>query len=224
MKDPNPILLLHGALGSATQLQPLKNAIERNGRIAVAMNFSGHAGEPFHSEGFGIKTFAGDVLGFLDETGMTKVDIFGYSMGGYVAIWFAHQYPERVGNIVTLGTKFDWDPESAEREIRKMNADKIIEKVPAFARILETRHGVHVWQELLEKTAAMMKELGNKPLLTKSVFTSIMHPVEICLGDLDDMADRAYSKEVANMLPNGTFRLLDNTPHPIEKTSFVPFL
>lgn len=224
MKEINTVLLLHGALGSSTQLMPLKDALERIGRTAVIMNFSGHAGEPFHSSGFGIKTFAEDVLAFLDRIGLAKVDIFGYSMGGYVAMWFACHWPERVGSIVTLGTKFDWDPESAEHETRKMNPDRIIENVPAFGRILEGRHGVHVWRELLLKTAAMMKELGDQPLLTQHELTSIMHPVEICLGDLDDMADRTYSEEVAKMLPNGTFRLLDNTPHPIEKVSFVPFL
>lgn len=224
MNDSNPLLLLHGALGSATQLSPMKAALEKHGRQVVVVNFSGHAGEPFNLSGFGIDTFAQDVLAFLDRTGLAKVDIFGYSMGGYVALWFAHRYPGRVGRIVTLGTKFDWNPESAAREIRKMDPDKIAAKVPAFARILEGRHGVHVWRELLAKTAAMMKELGDKPLLTEETFEAITNPVEIVLGDLDDMADRAWSEQVAGMLPRGSFRLLENTPHPIEKTDFVPFL
>jgi hypothetical protein len=33
------------------------------------------------------------------------------------------------------------------------------------------------------------------------------------------MADKQYSEEVAGLLRNGKFMLLDNTPHPIEKVS-----
>lgn len=224
MKDLNPILLLHGALGSAAQFHHIANTLERHGRKIFTMNFSGHSGEPFAPTGFGIATFARDVLAFLDRHNLNTVDIFGYSMGGYVALWLAYQHPKRVGTIITLGTKFDWDPVSAEREAGKMDPDKILEKVPAFARILESRHGKNAWRELLGKTAAMMKDLGEKPMLTPVELGAILHPVEICLGDLDDMADRSYSEQIARVLPHGSFRLLNNTPHPIEKTKFVPFL
>jgi pimeloyl-ACP methyl ester carboxylesterase len=138
-------------------------------------------------------------------------------MGGYVAVWLALKHPERVGKIITLGTKFDWWPESAEQEVRKLNAEKIQEKVPAFARILEHRHAPNDWKELLSKTRDMMLSLGNQPLLTEENLKTIQHEVLICLGDQDDMADRNYSEQVAEWLPNGTFELLENTPHPIEK-------
>lgn len=210
------VLLLHGALGAKTQLDPLKSALERNGYKVHSMNFSGHATIPFSTHGFGIETFARDVATHLELHELETVDIFGYSMGGYVATWLAKIQPQRVRKIVTLGTKFDWDPASAAREIARMDADKIVEKVPAFARILEQRHGSD-WRELLTKTAAMMKDLGDKPLLTENDFPLIAHPVIVALGDRDDMADRAYSEKVAGLLPNGKFVLLPETPHPIEK-------
>lgn len=212
----NTVVLLHGALGAKAQLDPLKSALESSGRNVHSVNFSGHAQVPFSSHGFGIETFARDVVNYLDLHELDTVDIFGYSMGGYVAIWLARFEPQRVGTVVTLGTKFDWDPLSAEKEIAKMNADKIVEKVPAFARILEQRHGSD-WRELLARTAAMMKDLGDKPLLTESGFQSIDQKITIALGDRDDMADRSYSEKVASILAHGRFMLLNNTPHPIEK-------
>jgi len=157
------------------------------------------------------------VLTFLKENNLNQADIFGYSMGGYVAVWLALKYPERVGTIITLGTKFDWSPASAEKEVRKLNAEKILEKVPAFARILEHRHAPNDWKELLRKTREMMLSLGNQPLLTEENLKTIQHEVLICLGDQDDMADRSFSEQVAGWLPNGSFHFLRNTPHPIEK-------
>lgn len=212
----NPVLLLHGALGANTQLEPLKHKLEASGRTVYCMNFSGHAGESFR-EPFGIETFAEDVLLFLIKHNLKQADVFGYSMGGYVGLWFALNHPQRIGKIATLGTKFDWSPESAEKEVRKLNAEKIVEKVPAFARILEHRHAPNDWKELLNKTAEMMVGLGRKPLLTEENLKTIQQPVVVCLGDQDDMADRSFSEQVALWLPNGKFHLLENTPHPIEK-------
>lgn len=213
-----PVLLLHGALGSKTQLDPLKALLETKGRTVYLMNFSGHSGSPF-AKNFGIETFAEDVLDFLRQNSLSKVDIFGYSMGGYVALWFAHLNPEKAGKIVTLGTKFDWSVESAEKETKKLNAEKIEEKVPAFARILQNRHAPNNWKELLTKTSTMMRGLGATPLLTAPMLASLKNEVYVLLGDQDDMADRNFSEEVSKILPNATFNLLPETPHPIEKVN-----
>jgi pimeloyl-ACP methyl ester carboxylesterase len=211
-----PVLILHGALGDASQLTPVKKLFETEGHQVHSLNFSGHGGTPFETV-FGIEQFAQDVLVYLNAHQLDKVNIFGYSMGGYVALWLAHLHPERIQKIITLGTKFDWDENSAEKEVKKLNAEKIIEKVPAFARILEHRHAPNNWKELLSKTGDMMLTLGKNPLLTKAIVQHIPHTVMVCLGDQDDMADKTYSEEIAAWLPNGSFQLLTNTPHPIEK-------
>lgn len=212
----NPILILHGALGSASQLDPVKSMLGNNGNIVHSLNFSGHGGNPFQPM-FGIEQFAEDTIHYLQRHQLKQVDIFGYSMGGYVALWMAKKYPDRVGKITTLGTKYDWSIESASKEVKNLNAETILEKIPAFARILEHRHAPNDWKILLHQTGDMMAALGKNPLLTKEVLQTIQHQILICLGDQDDMADRSYSEQVANYLSNGKFCLLENTSHPIEK-------
>ncbi len=212
----HPVLLLHGALGSKNQLDPLKTALEEIGYEVHSVNFSGHGGEPFRDP-FGIEGFSEDVLHFQKEKELKTTNIFGYSMGGYVALWLAHRHPDTVGKIVTLGAKFDWSPDGAEREVKKMNPDKIEEKIPAFAQILQRRHAPNDWKELLHKTAQMMTQLGARPSLTTEILKTIPHQVSILLGDLDDTADLTFSQSVAEALPCGKFSLLDKTPHPFEK-------
>lgn len=214
----NRVLILHGALGSVSQLEPVKAVLQSKGLIVHTMNLSGHGSSAFQPT-FGIEQFTEDVLEELDNLKIPTVSIFGYSMGGYVALWLAKNHPHRVSKIVTLGTKFDWSEESATTEIKKLNPEKILEKIPAFAKILEQRHTPNDWKELMHKTADMMMSLGRSPLLTRQVLQSIAHETLICLGDQDDIADKKYSQEVAQFLLNGKFLALENTPHPIEKVS-----
>lgn len=220
----NPIILLHGALGAETQLEITRQAIANTNRTVYTMDFSGHHGQPFSPDGFGIEVFAMDILQFMNANKIEKADFFGYSMGGYVALWFAYLHPERIHEIITLGTKFDWSVASAEKEVEKLDPVKITEKIPAFARILEHRHHPNDWREVIAKTSQMMLTLGKNPLLTDDILKQINTPTLILLGDKDDMADPSRSEEVASLLPNGRFRLLPNTPHPLEKVTYIPFL
>ena len=77
------LLLLHGAIGAKDQLQPLAQALKNDYEVH-ALNFSGHGGEQMPNS-FSIELFANDVLTYLDKTNIQKINIFGYSMGGYVA-------------------------------------------------------------------------------------------------------------------------------------------
>lgn len=181
-----------------------------------ALNFSGHGGAPF-ADNFGIEQFTAEVLGFLDKNSLETVDIFGYSMGGYVALNLARLHPERVGRIITLATKFDWTPEGAERESKMLDPEKIEAKVPAFAGQLRERHAPNDWKVLLKKTAEMMLELGQRPLLTTAVLKEITHTTLVCLGDNDQMVSLAETTQAAETLPNGQLRILEQTPHPFEK-------
>lgn len=210
-----PVLLLHGALGASPQLEKLKSLLEQSGREVHLLNFSGHGGEPY-AQRFGIEQFSEDISQFIRDRHLSEVDIFGYSMGGYVALWLALENAS-VRKIVTLGTKFDWSPESAAHEVKKMNAEKILERIPAFARLLESRHAPNDWKDLLQKTAAMMLGLGSEPLLKRENLSNLKNPVLVMLGDQDDMADRNFSINVSEWLPHGSFVALENTPHPIEK-------
>ncbi len=197
-------------------MTPLSERLRHNGFAPQTLNFPGHGGAPF-SEGFGIEQFAKEVLRFMDEKGLEKVDIFGYSMGGYVALHLASQHPERVGRIITLATKFDWTPEGAEREAKMLDPEKIEAKVPAFAAQLRERHAPNDWKLLLRKTADMMLELGQRPLLTPTVLSKIINPCHICLGDGDQMVSLAETTQAAETLPNGQLHVLEQTPHPFEK-------
>ncbi|WNJ21307.1 alpha/beta fold hydrolase [Pontibacter sp. G13] len=216
-----PLLLLHGAIGAQDQLQPLASLLKDDYEVHT-LNFFGHGGNPLTDEPFRISTFAYDVLGWMANQGIEQIDLFGYSMGGYVALYLAKNFPEKVGKIMTLGTKFDWTPEGAAKEVKMLNPDVILEKVPKFAQVLEQRHAPQDWKIVLQKTAEMMLHLGNQPDLTQPTLEAIDHPVVIGVGDKDKMAGLPGSNWAYEHLPNAHLMVLPETPHPIEKVNLEP--
>ena len=58
------LLLLHGAVGSKDQLQPLADLLKNDFNIHT-FNFSGHGGKPFTEEQFSIRAFAAELNEYL---------------------------------------------------------------------------------------------------------------------------------------------------------------
>ena len=179
-----------------------------------SLNFSGHGQTPFQNK-FSISQFAEELLEFIVKTHLIRPTVFGYSMGGYVALYLASQKPGILGDIITLGTKFEWSPEIAAKETKMLDAKTILEKVPKFAAALESRHG-NDWQLLLQKTADMMMDLGNKNLLDPCTFSNVKNKVLIGLADNDTMVSVAETDNAASKIVGAKRYTLENTKHPIE--------
>ena len=209
------ILLLHGALGSKDQFKDLTSHLDPGIEVNT-FNFSGHGGKPF-SDSFSIEGFSDEVLQFLKENNISETMIFGYSMGGYVALNTALKLPQVVRRIFTLGTKFDWNPETAAKEIKMLNPEIIEAKVPRFADALKHRHGADKWKKLLRKTAEMMTAIGNGAVIDETDFSKIKQPVTIGIGTLDNMVTLEESSKIADLLQNGTLQIFEGFKHPIEQ-------
>lgn len=210
-----PLILLHGAIGAKDQLQVLREELKSSFNVHT-LNFSGHGGTPMPNI-FSIQHFANDVLTYIKENNIQKINIFGYSMGGYVALYLAKNYPDKIEKVFTLATKFEWTPEIAQKEIKMLDANKIEEKIPAFAKALEKRHEPNDWKVILQKTADMMIALGNNNTLQLSDIENITIPVAISVGDKDNMVTLSETKDVYQSLKNSHLIILPETLHPIEK-------
>jgi pimeloyl-ACP methyl ester carboxylesterase len=212
------LLLLHGAIGSNEQLIPLKEKLEGN-FIVHTLNFSGHGGNKMPEAGFSIETFANDVLEYLELNNIEAINIFGYSMGGYVAMWLAKNHPEKINHIITLATKFYWDKEVAAKEAKMLVAETIETKISAFAASLKQRHAPNDWKEVLIQTSSMLMDMGENNPLKLENYVSIDHPCLLMLGDKDKMVTLTETVDVFKQLPNAQFCVLPATAHPIEQVN-----
>lgn len=213
------IILLHGALGAQDQLEPLNEVLSQLNYKVYSFSFSGHGKVPFQNE-FGIIQFANELEKFILENKLKRPAIFAYSMGGYVALYLAAQKNDLIGNIVTLGTKFNWTKEIAEKEIKQLDPKVIQEKVPKFAEALKQRHGDN-WELLLHRTANMMVELGKQNLINSELLSKINNKVLLGLADSDLMVTVEETQFVAQCLTCATRFTLLNAKHPLETVNIT---
>lgn len=213
------LILLHGALGTAAQMQPLVRHFENRFNCRT-MSFPGHGGRALPPS-FSITEFAGDVIRFMDEQSISIAHFYGYSMGGYVALYLALHHSERVNSVCTYGTKFDWSPEFAAGEVKKLNPEKIEEKVPAFAESLKKSHHPENWKDVLRLTGRLLQKLGTEPLLNENELKQIKCPVMICIGTKDDTVGVDESRKAAGMIPAAELTILEGQPHPIKKAGLT---
>lgn len=209
-----PVLVFHGALGAASQFSPLIDFLNSKGVEVRVIEFEGHGSRDLNGD-FSMETFAANVDEAARECS-EKPLIFGYSMGGYAAMLAAVKGTPMAG-IITLGTKMSWNPEIAQKERSMLNPEKLMEKVPAFARELELRHDKIGWTHLLSKTADMMEVLGNSPSLTAENLNRIQVPVLMALGDRDEMVSAEETLQSYRQIPGSASCILPGTRHPIEK-------
>lgn len=216
--QPKPLLLLHGALGAGDQFGDLSRLLDDR-FVIHTLNFAGHGGEPFSDGPFGIDGFASQLRDWLDRHDLAGADIFGYSMGGYVALQLARISPAHVGRVFTLATKFAWDEATSAREAGMLDPAVIEVKVPRYAEQLAARHGAEGWKTLLERTAGMMLDLGREPALPIAELAGVEHRVMVGVGDRDKMVSIEETLAAYRHLPNGRLIVLPDTPHPLEKVS-----
>lgn len=209
--------MLHGAVGSSVQLEPLAGKLKETYDVCL-LNFTGHGGKPIPAEPFSIEMFAGDVIYFIKKNRLEGINVYGYSMGGYVALYIARHHPGLISKIFTTATKFQWSEETSARESAMLNPGKILEKVPKFAEDLALRHSPEDWKIVLNKTAEMMISLGKNRTLKDDDYSKVENEVLVSAGDRDNMVTIEETVDVYRKLKNGKLLILPGTPHPIEKT------
>lgn len=107
-RDARPILLLHGFASNRQEAWKRTGwyaAIERRGQRLIAFDMRGHgeSDRPHDASRYGRERLVSDVIGLLNEVGVQKADVFGYSMGARLALSLALAAPERVDRLIAGG-------------------------------------------------------------------------------------------------------------------------
>lgn len=109
-----PLLLLHGGLFDIQQqFGEVLPALAEN-RQVIATDFQGHGRTNDIDRPLGTVDLASDVRGLLEHLGVDKVDVFGFSVGGAVALYLTIRNPELIRKAIISSVSFQPDGDRAE--------------------------------------------------------------------------------------------------------------
>jgi pimeloyl-ACP methyl ester carboxylesterase len=132
--DLPAIVLVHGGAAHAGWWDHIAPMIPREYRV-VALDLSGH-GDSDRRDDYTLSTWAAEIIGVVDHAGITSPPILvGHSMGGFVVLTTAAEFPDRVAGIVILDSPVqEFSPE--ERAARERTAFGPLRVYPTAADAL----------------------------------------------------------------------------------------
>ncbi len=102
-----PLLLLHGGLFNIDlQFGELLPSLAAT-RQVIAADFQGHGRTNDIDRPLTCADLASDVIGLLEHLDVPQADVFGFSVGGGVALHLAIRHPELVRKLIVSSVSFD---------------------------------------------------------------------------------------------------------------------
>lgn len=180
-----PVLLLHGGLFDIDlQFGGILPGLAAD-RQVVAMDLQGHGGSNDVDRPLRRADLARDAVGLLDHLGIGRVDVVGYSLGGWVATELAVQHPDRVRRLVTSSAGYAAaglrGTQNADA-VGEMRVDMIAGTPMEATYLAKSPHPDHQHlQVLLDKLGRVFAE----PDFTEEQIRGIVAPTLVTVGDSD---------------------------------------
>jgi pimeloyl-ACP methyl ester carboxylesterase len=101
--EGEPLLLVHG-LGSTRQTWDVILDALAEQYAVIAPDLPGHGGSDPPAGDYSLGAFAVGLRNLLIALGLRSATLVGHSLGGGVAMQFAHQFPERTDRLALIGS------------------------------------------------------------------------------------------------------------------------
>ncbi|GMB09902.1 2-succinyl-6-hydroxy-2,4-cyclohexadiene-1-carboxylate synthase [Thermolongibacillus altinsuensis] len=232
----DPLLLLHGFTGSSETWKPFIPNWEKHFQM-VMVDLLGHGKTacPADVERYNIERVAADLTTLLDQLGMKKAHVLGYSMGGRLALTLAVKHPTYVQTLILESSSPGLKTEE-ERAMRRMQDEQLAsfieqhgieafverwENIPLFASHKKLPKAVreHLRHERLKnKVVGLANSLrgmgtGTQPSWWNHL-TNLTMPTLLICGEEDEKFCR-IAEEMVQLLPNGVIAHAKRAGHTI---------
>jgi pimeloyl-ACP methyl ester carboxylesterase len=170
----------------------------------IGTELQGHGHTADNDREFTLGHLADDVVGLLDHLGLERADLFGFSVGGVVALEVAVRHPGRVDRLVLASTRYrregyrdDLVPPSEEDFTRMRAAHAAVNPHPGR------------FDEMMRKIGRVAR---NIPGWTDDELRGLGAPTLLVLGD-DDFVRLENAVRMHEVIPDARLAVLPGTTH-----------
>lgn len=196
-----PLLLLHGGLGSIDMFGPVLPRLAANHKV-IAVDLQGHGRTPLGDRAIDLGDLGDDMAALLDHLGYDQVDVAGYSFGGGVAFRLAVQHPDKVRRLIVVSAPFAQDgfyPEMLPMQAQVGAAmAPMMKDTPMYKSYVAVAPHPEDFPALLNR----MGEYMRKPYDWKVDVGKLTMPVLLVYGD-SDMIRLDHAVEFYHLLGGG---------------------
>jgi len=178
-----PLLLLHGGLFNIDlQFGELLPSLSAS-RQVIAADFQGHGRTNDIDRPLTSADLASDVVGLLQHLGVEQADVFGFSVGGGVALHLAIRHPQLVRKLIVSSVSFHPDGDRSENSdaVDAMTVDMIAGTPMEQEYRAKSPHPDRL-QDLLDKLGTFDQGF---PGWSDADIQGITAPTLITVGDCD---------------------------------------
>ena len=186
-----PLVLLHGNGEDGSYFLHQMEAFSRE-FLVYALDTRGHGRSPRGSAPFTISQFAEDLLACLDEQGLKRVNLLGFSDGGNIALTFALRHPERVRRLVLNGANL------TPRGVKAWVQLPIVLGYQIASRLKSPK---------ARTNAEMLGLMVHEPQIPPSELAGLMMPVLVIAGTRD-MIREDHTRLMAREIPGARLALI----------------
>jgi pimeloyl-ACP methyl ester carboxylesterase len=203
-----PLVVLHGAFMTIGAMGAIVAALAE-ARQVIAVELQGHGRTADIDRPLSYEQMSDDVAALLRHLGIERADVFGYSMGGGVALQLAMRHPELVQKLVVASASSTSDGVHPEVwEGIEQITPELFAGTPWKEEYDRVAPNPDAFPTLVEK----MKQLDSQPFTwPPDEIRAIAAPTMVMIGDSDGTTPE-HAVELFRMRGGGVFGDLAGLP------------
>jgi pimeloyl-ACP methyl ester carboxylesterase len=182
--DGEPLLVLHGGLGSIDMFGPLLPILAEN-RQVIGVDLHGHGRTALGERPISLIDMGDDLAVLLTELGYAQVDVLGYSLGGGVGFRLAVQHPRAVRRLALVSAPFAQDGFFPEMLPQQAQVGAGMAEMMKDTPMYQSYEAVAPHPEEFPRLLDRMGELMRRPYDWSEDVKKLEMPVMLVYGDSD---------------------------------------
>ncbi len=163
------IILLNGLCSPKEELHYVENALVAKGFATLSMDYPGQAGSLPPSP-FDVAEFGNSLCLFLStrpEIDISRLALYGISLGGRIALYLALTFPERFKSVVSISAPYDLNGD-LDHMTPALARELLLPTMSVRTALLELAHQTPIEDRLGNLTTPVLIAGGGKDLITLS--------------------------------------------------------